>query len=143
MSQECHIGGEDTSSASLILESMSNARPARPSRHFIMSTNRSGSALDVVISGDLGRESVHHLEEMVAHLAGSLDQVVIDFTGLSSIDTAGLDALVRSSEALERRGVRVALKELPDEAMRRLGPMGLGSRCGYEVSFADESRGAR
>lgn len=107
---------------------MIKAPPARPSGHFIMETARNGTVLDVVISGDLTRESAHHVEDIVTHLACSLDWVLIDLSGVSSIASEGVDALIRSSDAIEGRGAHVVLKGVPDQAMLLLEASGAGAR---------------
>lgn len=104
--------------------------PPRSDR-FVLRTSRRIDGLDIRISGRLDRESAHHLEEMIAHLVAPEDRVFIDFTEVTSIDTVGLDALIRSSAHARAAGAGIILRGLPARAHRLLVRCGVDSEFGY------------
>lgn len=97
--------------------------PSRNADHrFGLKTSRTRDRLFIHVHGELAGESAHHLEEVLAALAGPNDHIVIDLSEVTRLDDEGLEVLRRSrGHALALRA-HITLDGLSTRLRRLLSP---------------------
>jgi hypothetical protein len=81
-------------------------------KHLAVSRSASVSLVEFNKGQDFGEEAEKELRQYLRQLPGSLirdSKVLFDFTGVTSISSASIDALVHFKEMLRTRGSRIAL----------------------------------
>ena len=94
-----------------------------------LSVRRAGDRTVVEVTGEIDSGGAEQLQRAVveATVNGRPAQVVVDLTGLSSLDTGGVNALVAGREAAVRAGVPLRLTRARPEVRRSLAAAGLAA----------------
>lgn len=102
-------------------------------------TTRRGQDLTILVRGELDENSAHHLEEMLFHMTRPNDEIFVDISEVKLMDTAGLEALLRSKGHAESVGARLTFKGLPDRIQQLLDRCDLSSALRYpdEIENSD------
>jgi anti-anti-sigma regulatory factor len=90
--------------------------------HLAVSRSAGVTLVEVKQATDFGDDNVKQLAEDFAKLADKLDRdskVLLDFTGLGSLNSAFVDALMLFTKKLQTKGSRIALCSL-DTAAREI-----------------------
>jgi anti-anti-sigma factor len=103
---------------------------------FRLNSSRAGQRLSIRVHGDLNANSAHHLEETLLHMAAPRGEILIELSEVSLMDTAGLEALIRSKCHADSIGARITLRSMPARFRELLERCGLSSA----FSYADERR---
>jgi anti-sigma B factor antagonist len=92
-----------------------------------------GSAVFVVV-GELDMDTVPELIRVIDPLVeDGPSEVVLDFSGLSFIDSSGIAALVRAQNRLHEQSRRLVVRSPQSQAVRVLEVVGLSGFIGIEV----------
>jgi len=87
--------------------------------HIDVSTGGDGSVV-VTLSGEFDLVSVAAFDDALADVQGRRpERTVIDVSGLTFLDSSGINALLRATKALQTAGGSVALRS-PSTATRRI-----------------------
>lgn len=106
---------------------------------FGLRTTRRGQDLTILVRGELDANSAHHLEEMLFHMTRPNDEILVDIFEVKLMDTAGLEALLRSKGHAESVGARITLQGLPYRIRQLLDRCDLSSAFRYpdEIDNSD------
>lgn len=109
------------------------------SHTFGLRATRRGQDLTITVRGDLDESSAHHLEGTLFHMTRPNDEILIDISEVELMDTAGLDALLRSKGHARSVGARLTFKRLPDRIQPLLGRSEVSSAFRYldEIENSD------
>lgn len=67
-------------------------------------------AVVVTLTGELDADTARHLRSLVAeHLLAGPGNLVLDLSGLSFVDSAGLAAMISADKGVRRAGMRLVL----------------------------------
>lgn len=83
--------------------------------------------VEVLLTGDLDRATVGHLEDGLARVVEHLHQhdVVVDLSGTRRVEACGIRALRRMADALRDTGRDLAVRQAPDLPRAALEAAGL------------------
>jgi anti-sigma B factor antagonist len=80
-----------------------------------------GDAIVISVSGELDMATSPELARTIELVTAQVCKiVVVDLTGVTFLDSSGLDALVRGQRDLVERGVWLRLATAPGSAVRRV-----------------------
>jgi anti-anti-sigma factor len=97
-----------------------------------------GSAV-IVLVGELDMDTVPELTQVLDPLVeNGPPEVVLDFSGLSFIDSAGLTALVGAQNRLNEQNRRLVVRSPRSQAVRVFEIVGLSDFIGLEVQHPEE-----
>jgi anti-anti-sigma factor len=65
----------------------------------------------IELCGDLDMSTTHLITELIAHVANSPSQVILDMAGVSFICAAGLNALLHAQKTIKEAGGRLLLRD--------------------------------
>lgn len=116
-----------------------NARSKRPlAVEVLRPESRSDPAPVVAIRGDLDATSRRRLEErLLPYARGGADTVVLDISGVRTVDRPGLAVLVRLDHLLRSAGVGLRLVRPRPQFLDLLSRTGLGRRLTVVLDPAD------
>ena len=97
--------------------------------------SREGAVTVVALRGEADRATLHVVEDVLSDVITDGDgDVVVDLAQMEFIDAAGLRALLRARETLERSGRQLTIRSPSRIAARLLGVFGLGSLADPQLS---------
>ena len=88
----------------------------------------------IEINQDMDRAGVSEMKEWFSELARSSEDVCLDLSQVRFLDSAGMDELVRLSNALRRRSLRMAIIHIQDQPLDQLRESMLSARSRPELS---------
>ena len=115
---------------------MSRIGSSRPPAPFRIELERHGSALVVVVYGELDLSSADRLNARLTGLLSSSSRIVLDLREIDFIDSAGLHCILDVDRASRDAGVEFLLIQGPEQA-RRLFDV---TRTEHLLRFAEPGR---
>ena len=88
----------------------------------------------IEINQDMDRAGVSEMKEWFSELARSSEDVCLDLSQVRFLNSAGMDELVRLSNALRRRSLRMAIIHIQDQPLDQLRKSMLSARSRPELS---------
>jgi anti-sigma B factor antagonist len=77
----------------------------------------------VLVSGEIDFANAPHLAEVLAHFRDG--DVIVDFAGVTFIDSAGLSVLLAAHQRIERRDAHLRLVAVPKRLLKTMKIAGL------------------
>jgi anti-anti-sigma factor len=87
---------------------------------FAIGTSVHGDVLVVTVSGEVDLETAPEVTRAIQLVPGHTSRVVADLSGVTFLDSSGLNALLRGYRALEERGIAFRVVAEPAGPVRRL-----------------------
>ena len=95
---------------------------------FTVTRWRAGSAVVVVVEGEIDLSTVEELQAELEAAAAESAHVVLDLRAVDFIDSAGIRLVLESDHALKARGGELAVVPSPGAVQRVFDLVGLGER---------------
>jgi anti-anti-sigma factor len=105
---------------------------------FAMERSGVAGAACVAVAGEVDVEAAPRLRDALVEAVADGEQVVVDLSSVTFMDSAGLSALVVAHRVAEARGVRLRLRGVPPRVLTLIA-RGHDLR-GVETLLTDDSR---
>ena len=102
----------------------------------VQSESRGGVAV-VTVTGRIDSESAPAFDDELTKIVGGNSKLVLDLKGVDYMSSAGIRAIVKASQAVEKNGGAVRLASVPELVNSVMYTVGLNQKLGSYASVEE------